>query len=170
MPIKQTTPDSVIDNYLKRCHELAMDLTYKAMAKLGELCINRIRDRSSDDSWKDHTGNLRSSIGYMITRDGKPIVKGGFQPTSAPEGNGGKGRQNGENYVDSLTSQYASYQLAMVVVAGMEYAIYVEAHDNKDVLASTEIWARNKWKSEEPKLKAAIEAAWDRLAKQMKIA
>ena len=31
---------------------------------------------------------------------------------------------------------------ALVVVAGMDYAEAVEARDNKDVLASTELWAK----------------------------
>ena len=31
----------------------------------------------------------------------------------------------------------------MVVIAGMNYAAAVEASDNKDVLASTELWAKS---------------------------
>ena len=170
MSIKAQFSTKKFEEYLSQCQQLAMDYTYKAMAYLAEKCVNRIRDRSADDSWIDHTGNLRSSIGYLITINGQPVTKGGFKPTNAPDGNGGKGQQEGEDYANSIASRFASNPIALVVVAGMEYAIYVEARDNKDVLAATELWARAEWKRREPKLKLAIENACKRLAQQMNIA
>ncbi len=43
--------------------------------------------------------------------------------------------------VEELAKQYSD-TYALVVVAAMNYADYVEALENKDVLASTELWAR----------------------------
>lgn len=170
MKIKASFSAKVIEDYLIQCQGLAMDYTYQALAYLAEECVNRIRDRSAADSWIDHTGNLRSSIGYIITVNGEVATKGGFKPTNAKSGNGGEGQKHGSEYADSIVSRYSSTPLALVVVAGMEYAVFVEALDNKDVLAATELWARAEWKNREPKLKAKIEDEWEKLAKQMNIA
>lgn len=43
--------------------------------------------------------------------------------------------------IEELASKYAE-TYALVVVAAMEYADFVEAMKNKDVLASTELWAK----------------------------
>ena len=37
---------------------------------VGEKCINEAREHGS---YQDQTGNLRSSIGYVVLQDGKPI-------------------------------------------------------------------------------------------------
>ena len=105
----------------------------RALAYLGEKSIVRIRDRSKEESWIDHTGNLRSSIGYAIYHHGKKQIASTFEVVL----NGKEGAKEGQKYVDRLAS-------ALVVVAGMNYAEYVEAIEGKDVLASTELWAKAK--------------------------
>lgn len=169
MAIKSSFNTSLVKDYLSACRELADNYVYQAFAYLGEQCVNKVRDRSAEESWIDQTGNLRSSIGYIITRNGKVVAKSGFKPTNAPEGKGGEGQQKGENYANTIASQYSSSPLAMIIVAGMEYAIYVEARNNKDVLAATELWARAEWESRIPTLKAKIEEGWKKLAHQMNI-
>ena len=170
MPVKQSfsTPD--FERYLRRCQEIAMDMVFNRMAFLAEECVNRIRSRSKEESWIDHSGNLRSSIGYIITVNGNPVVNGGFMPTNTPEGNGADGQKAGSEYADGIITQFSHSPIALVEVAGMEYALYVEARDNKDVLASTELWARSEWSKRMPKLKANIEKEWEKLARQMNMA
>lgn len=129
--------------YVVKCNEIIKRLTIRALSELGEQCVTKIRDRAGDKSWYDHTGNLRSSVGYIVLYEGKEAQRGGFMPTSAPEGNGSKGKQEGQNYLEETTKTVAeSSDFSLVVVAGMNYAGVVEAMDNKDVLASTELWAR----------------------------
>ncbi|MSS16783.1 hypothetical protein [Sodaliphilus pleomorphus] len=111
----------------------------RALSYLGEQCIVRIRDRSAEDSWIDHTGNLRSSIGYAVYDYGKKYIESTF----AVVRQGGKGASEGRKMVNELASKYANVY-ALVVVAGMNYAEFVEAIESKDVLASTESWARTK--------------------------
>ena len=110
---------------------------FRALAYLGEQCIRRIRDRSGEDSWFDQTGNLRSSIGYAIYGQGRKIIESTFAVVK----NGSQGATEGKRMIDELASKYAE-TFALVVVAGMEYADLVEAMNNKDVLASTELWAK----------------------------
>lgn len=112
---------------------------YRALSYLGEQCIKRIRDRNGEDSWFDQTGNLRSSIGYAVYGKGRKIIESTFEVVKQ----GSIGASEGKRVIDELASKYAEVY-ALVVVAGMEYADAVEARDNKDVLASTELWAKDK--------------------------
>ena len=57
--------------------------------------------------------------------------------------------------VQELASEYSKV-FALVVVAAMNYADFVEAKENKDVLASTELWARS---VVDRKLKLALDKA-----------
>ena len=110
---------------------------------VGEKCINEAREYGS---YQDRTGNLRSSIGYVVLKDGKSIEKGGFQLTKS----GGNGQKEGEAFINKVISQY-SKGFVLVVVAGMKYASYVEAR-NYNVLTSAELLAER----EVPKLLKAL--------------
>ena len=57
--------------------------------------------------------------------------------------------------IADLAKEY-SQVYALVVVAAMNYADFVEAKENKDVLASTELWART---VVDGKLKLAVDKA-----------
>ena len=85
--------------YVSKCREIIKHNTIQALSKLGEECVKYVRDRTPEESWKDHTGNLRSSVGYMVLYDGQPVQQGGFKPTTAPEGNGAQGRAEGEKFL-----------------------------------------------------------------------
>ena len=80
-------------------------------------------------SWYDQTGNLRSSVGYVIAHNKNIIQYSTFNQVMQ----GSEGVKTGKVY---------SNNYVLIVVAGMNYAEFVEAMDNKDVLASTELWAR----------------------------
>ena len=110
---------------------------------VGEKCINEAREYGS---YQDRTGNLRSSIGYVVLKDGKSIEKGGFQLTKS----GGNGQKEGEAFINKVISQY-SKGFVLIVVAGMRYASYVEAR-NYNVLTSAELLAER----EVPKLLKAL--------------
>lgn len=61
--------------------------------------------------------------------------------------------------IADLAKEY-SQVYALVVVAAMNYADFVEAKENKDVLASTELWARSVI---DGKLKFAVDKAVSRI-------
>lgn len=61
--------------------------------------------------------------------------------------------------IADLAEEY-SQVYALVVVAAMNYADFVEAKENKDVLASTELWARSVI---DGKLKLAVDKAVSRI-------
>lgn len=137
MAIRMVTPASEVDKILYKAFKILQNEITKSLSKLGVECIAKIRDRSKEESWIDHTGNLRSSIGYAVYDYGVKQIESAFQIVR----NGNEGSTEGRKMISQLGSEYSN-AYALVVVAGMNYADYVEALENKDVLASTEIWAK----------------------------
>lgn len=138
MGIKRTTPKQAIEHIFKEAQRITKECITNELIYLGEECNNRIRDRKAKESWCDQTGNLRSSIGYAVLQDGQEQIRSAFQTVMQ----GAQGASMGKRYLASLTSLYVD-TYALVVVAGMDYAQYVEAIESKDVLESTRIWAQS---------------------------
>lgn len=139
MGIDCTTPEEAFKRMMLVIPQVIHNEIIRAFAYLGEECIIKIRDRAGEDSWFDQTGNLRSSIGYAIYAEGRKVIESAFQQV----GNGTQGASAGRKLIDELADKY-SETYALVIVAGMDYAEYVEAMDGKDVLATTELWAKQK--------------------------
>lgn len=137
MGIRMTTKLSEVNDMLMREAERVERLTIRALSKLGEQCVTKIRDRAGDKSWYDQTGNLRSSVGYVIAHNKNIIQYSTFNQVNQ----GSEGVKTGKDLAKELAKRYSN-NYVLIVVAGMNYAEFVEAMDNKDVLASTELWAR----------------------------
>lgn len=137
MGIRMTTKLSEVHDMLMREAERVDRLTIRALSKLGEQCVTKIRDRAGDKSWYDQTGNLRSSVGYVIAHNKNIIQYSTFNQVKQ----GSEGVKTGKDLAKELAKRYSN-NYVLIVVAGMNYAEFVEAMDNKDVLASTELWAR----------------------------
>lgn len=131
-----TTAMSAIDDYMSEAVNIIGKEIFRSLAFLGEKCNKRIRDRSESESWINHTSNLRSSIGYAIYARGEELIRSAFDIV----GKGTEGPSAGKELIAALASTFSD-TYTLVVVAGMSYAEFVEAHDNKDVLASTQLWA-----------------------------
>ena len=139
MGIKCSASPSAFKALVDDAIRIVRDEIFNALAYLGEQSVTRIKDRSAEESWIDQTGNLRSSIGYAVYDHGRKLVESAFDQVL----NGSQGTSEGKKYVNELASKFANVY-ALVVVAGMSYADYVEKLENKDVLASTELWAKTK--------------------------
>lgn len=134
--IKFVTSQKALDDLFVQCAKIVFAKVQYNLNYLGMLCIRKIRDRSGSESWYDQTGNLRSSIGYAIFSQGRKEIESAFDSVLG----GTEGSQKGRKMVEELARLYSD-TYALVVVAAMEYAEYVEAMGSKDVLASTEIFA-----------------------------
>lgn len=146
-----TTPMSEINAAIKAEVERANMLTIRALSYLGEMCVIEAKDRPQESSWFDQSGNLRSSIGYIIVHNGKTIKYSEFNQVKQ----GSDGIKEGKELATELAKQYTS-GYALIVVAGMNYAELVEAMDSKVVLASAELFARNELPNMMAKLKTQI--------------
>lgn len=136
--IRMVTSMKAIDELFAKAAKIIFDRVQYNLNYLGLDCVRRIRDRSGDESWYDQTGNLRSSIGYAIYSYGKKEIESAFDTVLG----GSEGSHKGRRMVADLASKYSD-TYALVVVAAMEYADKVESIDSKDVLASTEIYAKS---------------------------
>lgn len=139
MAIKCTRNDIVKE--LERMKNIIHDHMINSFQLVGETCIKLIRDRSEGKpNWTDRSGNLRSSIGYILFVDGEPFIDGGFNLQSNKGNNPFKGINIGSEYAEKLGLSI-SERYVLVVVAGMNYASYVEKKDY-DVIAFVEADAR----------------------------
>lgn len=151
MGIRMTTPMVEVHYALIREAKRAEMLIIRALAYLGEQCVMKARDRSGEESWFDQSGNLRSSIGYIIAHNGKIVQYSSFNQVKQ----GSEGARVGKELAEELVRNYSN-DYVLIVVAGMNYAELVEAMDNKDVLASTELWVRKELPNMMAKLKTQI--------------
>jgi hypothetical protein len=132
MPITQKTPSAEIDAYIEvMVQRMTKALIYNLQAA-GEACLAAARQT---DSYKDRTGNLRSSLGYVLAKDGEIIRSSDFKVVME----GGAGSKSGIQYAKDVIRQFPE-GIVLVVVAGMHYAAYVSAR-GYDVLDAAELTA-----------------------------
>lgn len=106
-------------------------------AKIGEdaLAISR-----HDHIYTTQTGNLQSSCGFAVTLNGMPFANPGF----TPQHNGKTGAKEGEEYLQKCLKEKLSKGISLVMVAGMDYAGFVEDWGG-DVLYSAEAYVRQEF-------------------------
>ena len=121
------------------------------LQRIGEKCLAYARD-SHPNNWQDQTGNLRSSVGYMVFVNGKAVHNSPFDQISARETRDGveyNGGQQGESLCKRIGGETSG--IALVVVAGMNYAVHVESK-GRDVLTGAEQLAARELPKELEKL------------------
>ncbi len=125
---------SEIDRYT----EQELKRLERAMLRLLQYCGERVLNTArSTNSYKDQTGNLRSSLGYVIAVDGRVAYMSDFQTVKQ----GKEGSEQGAAFAKKLVRRFP-HDICLIVVAGMEYAVHVKNKGN-DVLDSSELLADN---------------------------
>lgn len=89
-----------------------------ALQYIGEEFVNRARMVST---YEDQTGNLRSSIGYVIAKNGF-VIKRNYVEIM----NGNEGVTKALNLADEAAAEHPN-GIVLIVTAGMQYALYVES-------------------------------------------
>jgi len=119
-----------IDRWIKKFNDRAEKNMVRLLKMGGEYAVKRARESGN---YRDHTGNLRSSIGYLIAKDGT-LIEQHFTPAG-----GGSDKKRGVEEARKLAMQVSlSYRrgYVLIVVAGMQYAAAVESR-GRDVLSTT---------------------------------
>lgn len=111
-----------IDAFMRNAEEQHQRQIIRVLRFVGEKAVNEAR---ANGSYKDQTANLRNSIGYVIVVNGK-IVDQDFSSSATGA------KQSADNpvkYGRDLAYEIALGQpdIALIVVAGMKYGLYVEA-------------------------------------------
>lgn len=124
-----------IEKDLKQFAQDAFRVTLSEFTKVGLDFVEAARMKSKiDGGFDDRTGNLRSSIGFMIFFDGEE-VHSDFQ-ASRDGTDRTTGMERGRAYARELGIQEAR-GWAIITVAGMEYASWVEAKGYDVISGST---------------------------------
>lgn len=102
----------------------------------GESFVREARLKTANEGgFNDITGNLRSSIGYILLNNGKQVM------SNFAEANIGTDRATGVSQGELVADEYGSNYpkgLILICVAGMDYAAAVEAK-GKDVISGTSV-------------------------------
>lgn len=122
---KKSDIRKLFDKLGERAEFVIMDL----LQRTGEEFVKIAR---LEGNYIDHTGNLRSSIGYVIVKDGS-IVGRNFQLSEQSGTDKQTGKREGEQLAMDLVRTFTKGYV-LIGVAGMKYAMFVEAMENKDVL------------------------------------
>lgn len=123
---------------------------------LGFIGESFVRDARENANFTDRTGNLRSSIGFVILKNGQ-VIDQNFEEAGV-----GPDRQTGKlKSIDVAYKKAADFPkgFVLIVVAGMEYAAAVESK-NFDVITGSSLIA-------EDALRKAVKSLGDKIP-QMK--
>lgn len=114
------------------------------LQRVGEQFVTNARNNGS---YRDVTGNLRASIGYVVLRNGAQV-------SSAFPGKTNAGRSKAKQVIDDAALKFQR-GLVLICVAGMDYAAAVEAK-GRDVLTASSIQAKEDLKKSIAELKEKI--------------
>ena len=140
--------------------ELAGRLERQYLDRLAEAGEAAVAEAVAKGRYQNITGNLRSSVGYVIGYEGKVVREGGFHKVRGRGqnmrhvvfttrrgrkvdfwargkfGDGSEGSRKGLELARSIVAKTSGY--SFVIVAGMEYASYVNSR-GYDVIDSSKL-------------------------------
>ena len=114
--------DDEIDRWFDIFQEEAEEQIFIRLAAAGETFVGYARSLHTYD---DHSGNLRSSIGYIIVRDGENVIENFEESERGTDKS--TGISAGRQLAHTIALSYPS-GLILIGVAGMQYAAAVEAN------------------------------------------
>ena len=153
MPIKLLTPENRAAEALAEYMQRISTAVLRNMRYLGEQCVTEARKHHT---YKDQTGNLTSSIGYVIAVNGRVVSRSSFEAVTVTRtvkkhgkmititSTGTEGAKQGEAFAREVARLFPR-DVVLIVVAGRSYAKYVAAK-GYNVLDSAEQLARREAK------------------------
>lgn len=135
MPIEPKFKQSEVKSRVDKFLEAIVKQQVKRMQMLGEMCVTQARSVPASIGFTDDTGNLRSSMGYIVFLDGVAVHESYDQVKE-----GSEGVKTGKILAEKIGSKFKN-GVCLVVTAGMNYAIHLEAK-GRDVLTSAELLAK----------------------------
>lgn len=122
------------DAIRKKYEAMKKNLNQKILRNLEYIAEDVLNDARRKGSYTDRTGNLRSSIGCRIYFNGNPVRSYAVQLVGTPtEPERRLSLEELQSNFNDAMEQYAAEHIAdvegytIVLVAGMNYAYYVEA-------------------------------------------
>jgi hypothetical protein len=124
---------TAIKKYIAEYEKRMKQVVLNRLILIGEQFVKHSRELTTYD---DQSGNLRSSIGYVVLDYGKTI-KQNFE-TSGKGTDQDTGKNEGINFINSLKNDFL-VGYALICVAGMEYAAAVESRGRDVITGSSQL-------------------------------
>lgn len=131
MALKWNNPRQLDDDFAR--FQAAYDkAAIDEMIRIGEELVKVARlDKNVAKLYTDRTANLRNSIGYIVIHNGEVIISsfdGNTPPDTryADKADAAMAHAKGLDYAMQVSRQLDKNKTYLVLVAGMEYAVYVE--------------------------------------------
>lgn len=123
----------------------------KVLIRELEILVAQLQNHAKRNAgYVDQTSNLKSSIGGVVLRNGIPIKFKGFSGSS-------EGSSTGLEFLNEVMAQHRNGYV-ILIVAGMNYASYVENFHDLNVLKKTEL----KMERDIPKIIERLKIAVDK--------
>lgn len=119
MPITRSGSSHSIEQWLNQRIEA---LNVRVVAALNRVGLEATTVARTSHRYLDQTGNLTSSIGYVVVQDGQIAGEGSFEQVEE----GAEGSSVGRRYAHEVAQEHPEGTY-LIIVAGMPYALYVEA-------------------------------------------
>lgn len=112
-----------VEAFIKQETETFFDELVDSFRVTGRNMVDKARAKTkSAGGFSNITWNLRSSIGYLIIYNGQVVET--YFPVAGP---GDEGSATGEKYAREIATLIDNYDgIQLIIVAGMEYATFVE--------------------------------------------
>lgn len=148
MGIKYVSGYNLIPEAVREFQERVENATVYYFSYMGEKLTKYAKEMHS---YTDRTGNLTNSIGYAVVKGGKIINTGDMMGSSEAKA---ASLQVLQEMMDRI-----NHQFALIIIAGMEYASYVEAK-GYNVIMPAELKAKAEMPSviQRIKLEASMKA------------
>lgn len=138
------TPAFTEADLQKQMDEIISRIVRVTKNELNQLGLEMLRNArmktAAQGGFNDQTGNLRSSIGFILMYDGE-VLHDDFQ-ASAKGTDRATGVQKAKDTAEEIAAEKPE-GWAIILVAAMEYATWVEAK-NKDVITGSTLNANTK--------------------------
>lgn len=130
------------EDYIARRQEAKLRAAAKTLEYVGLKSVAEMRTSGRYNDYTDRTGNLRSSTGFAVVLNGKQIAGSHFTAVSS---NAHEGSAAGKAHAEETSSKVPNTKMALVIVAGMEYAEYLDNPANphgRNVMTTTKELAK----------------------------
>lgn len=127
-----------LNDMMRQFQLIADDVEDAILMAFQKACIDAVAVARSNNTYQDQTGNLRNSIGFVVYQDGK-LKFSNFVNTATPQVNTDvplDGTERGMELANEVASQFPD-GIVSVVVAGMDYAYFVEKNGYDVITGAT---------------------------------
>lgn len=136
MALRSNMNINAINKEIERATKKMQKDIIRVLRFVGEKAVNEAR---MNKTYQDRTANLRNSTGYVIVFNNQVVHQDFSVSASGTERSTDDGVQIGREFALQLANNYPD--IALIVVAGMNYAAYVESR-GYNVLTSAEQLAK----------------------------